>query len=154
MKLRSFKWTVEFTVAPIWVADGFDLSDERAKAMLAHDLGYAYRHELAARVVSAPHSDAIAQAQGYASFQDRLARDASYARDVKEGLYRTNLAPKKPEAEGPVDVLVTIDHAVSALRALSECKVEAAGVTWITIKTTEADRRRLSAHGVPWQFDR
>jgi hypothetical protein len=64
-KTKKFKWTVEFEVAECWVADGFDLTDERAHDMLSRDLGWASGHELKARVVKyAPGAD-VAKAQGY-----------------------------------------------------------------------------------------
>ena len=63
---KTFKWTVEFEVAECWVADGFNLTDERALYMLAHDLGWAnISTELAAKVVSSPSAERIAKAQGY-----------------------------------------------------------------------------------------
>lgn len=48
-----------------WVADGFDLTDDRALQMLAGDLSYAYGHELGAKVIKAPKPAAILKAQGY-----------------------------------------------------------------------------------------
>lgn len=61
----KFKWVVEFEVSGTWVADGFNLTDERAKDMLAHDLQYAYGCELKAKVIKAPEPLDIAYAQGY-----------------------------------------------------------------------------------------
>lgn len=60
-----FKWTVEIEVHDTWVMDGFDLTDERAHDMLSRELGYAYGHELRARVIKAPPADDIRWAQGY-----------------------------------------------------------------------------------------
>jgi hypothetical protein len=62
---KKFRWTVEFTVDETWVADGFELTQERALEMLAKDLSYAYEHELGARIVSEPDQKAIRKAQGY-----------------------------------------------------------------------------------------
>jgi hypothetical protein len=63
---KRFTWTVQFTVNPVWVADGFDLTDERALGMLAHDLSYAnIGTELDAKVLTAPDPDEIAMEQGY-----------------------------------------------------------------------------------------
>ncbi|MCR4308101.1 MAG: hypothetical protein NUV80_06090 [Candidatus Berkelbacteria bacterium] len=62
---RKFKWTVEFTVDETWVADGFNLTDERALQMLSHDLQFAYEHELGAKVIKAPSKDDILRCQGY-----------------------------------------------------------------------------------------
>jgi len=64
-KPKRFKWTVEFTVDETWVADGFDLTDERAMEMLARDLGWAYEHELGAKVIKSPTRKSINVAQGY-----------------------------------------------------------------------------------------
>jgi hypothetical protein len=63
--MARFKWTVEFEVDETWVADGFDLTDERALQMLANDLSYAYGHELGAKVLKAPKPEAVRKAQGY-----------------------------------------------------------------------------------------
>jgi hypothetical protein len=60
-----FRWTVEIEVHETWVEDGFELTDERAHAMLCNELGYAYGHELKARVLTAPKKSEIQKAQGY-----------------------------------------------------------------------------------------
>jgi hypothetical protein len=64
-KTKKFKWTVEFEVAECWVADGFDLTDERAHDMLAQRLSAAYGHELKARVIKYPKALDVAKAQGF-----------------------------------------------------------------------------------------
>lgn len=65
---ERFTWTIKFTVHPTWVADGFDLTDERALDMLSHDLSYAnIGEELDAKVIEAPDADEIAMEQGYES---------------------------------------------------------------------------------------
>lgn len=62
----KFKWTVEFEVDESWVADGFDLTDERALDMLSGDLTFAHiDSELGAKVIKAPDAKAIRQIQGY-----------------------------------------------------------------------------------------
>lgn len=61
---KTFKWTVEFEVSENWVADGFTLTDERALAMLANDLSYAYGHELGAKVIKHPSRMAVLTAFG------------------------------------------------------------------------------------------
>lgn len=68
---RKYKWVVEIEVADTWVADGFDLDDDRAHKMLAEHLPYAYGHELKARVLKAPDPDAIAKEQGYSCAAQR-----------------------------------------------------------------------------------
>lgn len=66
MAKRTFKWTVEFEVDETWVADGFDLDDESAAALLLEGrLSHAYSHEVKARVVKRPPGDWVKQAQGY-----------------------------------------------------------------------------------------
>lgn len=62
---KKFKWTVEFEVDKVWVADGFELTNDRAKAMIEHQLGYAYPHETKAKVIVAPNQKDIRKAQGY-----------------------------------------------------------------------------------------
>lgn len=61
----KFRWTVELEVAEVWVADGFDLTDERAVEMLNNDLRYASTYELGAKIIRAPDPAAIRKAQGY-----------------------------------------------------------------------------------------
>ena len=61
---KTLKWTVEFTVDASWVRDGFDLTNERAKDMLAGDLTLAHDSELAAKVLSAPDAEIIKRLQG------------------------------------------------------------------------------------------
>lgn len=61
-----FRWTVEIEVHETWVADGFNLDDDRAHEMMTRELSHAYGHEVRARVLSAPPADAIAKAQGEA----------------------------------------------------------------------------------------
>lgn len=64
--MAKLKWTVEFSVDESWVADGFNLTDERALDMLAHDLGWAnVETELTARVVKSPSKERIAHLQGF-----------------------------------------------------------------------------------------
>ena len=65
MAKEFYTYTVEFKVHKTWIADGFDLTDERAKEMLAHDLQSAHGSELRAKVLTAPDPELIAKAQGY-----------------------------------------------------------------------------------------
>jgi hypothetical protein len=71
--VKSFQWTVEIEVDETWVADGFDLTDERAHDIMCHALPFAYGYEIKARVLSAPDPDTIARAQGYESDAQREA---------------------------------------------------------------------------------
>lgn len=63
--MKTFKWTVEFTVDKTWVEDGFEMTDERAHAMIQEVLPYAYPSETKAKVIKAPSEEAIARAQRY-----------------------------------------------------------------------------------------
>lgn len=59
-------WIVKFSVDKTWVADGFDLTDERALDMLSNDLRYAnIGGELKAKVLKAPKKKVIRTLQGY-----------------------------------------------------------------------------------------
>ena len=61
----KLKWVVEFGVDESWVADGFDLTDDRALDMLSHDLCYAnIGTELSARVIKRPSKVTIEKLQG------------------------------------------------------------------------------------------
>ncbi len=63
---KRFKWTVEFEVDASWVADGFDLTDDRALDMLAKTLPFSnIGTELGATVVRKPTQVRILRAQGY-----------------------------------------------------------------------------------------
>ena len=62
---KFYKWTVEVQVAASWVADGFNLTNERAHDMLAYDLCGARNTEIKATVIKAPCAKAIAKEQGY-----------------------------------------------------------------------------------------
>jgi hypothetical protein len=71
MTPKFYKWTVEFEVSADWVADGFNLTDERARQMIAGDLEWAREDELKAKVIKAPKASAIAKEQGYGSAAKR-----------------------------------------------------------------------------------
>ena len=64
-KSKRFKWAVEIEVDEKWVADGFDLTEERVIDMLQNDLRFAYESEVGARILKAPSEKAIRIAQGY-----------------------------------------------------------------------------------------
>lgn len=81
-KAKPFTWTVSFTVAPLWVQDGFTLSDERALSMLASEIGTAAEGELSAKVLVAPSPADIAKAQGYQ--KDSMGHIAA-VREFREG---------------------------------------------------------------------
>lgn len=62
--LKRFKWTVEIEVSETWVADGFNLTDNRANDIVQRALPYATGSEVSARVLKAPSPESIAIAQG------------------------------------------------------------------------------------------
>lgn len=59
----QFKWVVEFEIDEVWVADGFEMTDERANAMIQSEIGYAYDYEAKAKVLKAPPQSAIRKVQ-------------------------------------------------------------------------------------------
>lgn len=63
--MTKFKWVVEFEVSENWVADGFEMTAERAKDMIESALPYSYPHETAVKIVAAPDKEAVKVAQGY-----------------------------------------------------------------------------------------
>lgn len=70
--MKRFKWTVEIEIDETWVADGFDITDDRLLDIIAHALPYAYGHEFTGKVLSAPKRSEVLRAQGY----EKEARDA------------------------------------------------------------------------------
>lgn len=72
---RWYEWTVKFRVCGTWVADGFDLTTERAKSMIAGELSHAHGHEIDAETIAAPDPELIALEQGYANAEDKKRKD-------------------------------------------------------------------------------
>lgn len=62
---KPFTYVVRFTIAPIWMQDGFTLSNDRALLMLAGAIGAGSADELQAKVLEAPSALEIARIQGY-----------------------------------------------------------------------------------------
>jgi len=59
-------WIVRFDIDPVWVADGFVMSDTQAIDMLSYKLEFAnVDTELAAQVIAGPSPLRIAKEQGY-----------------------------------------------------------------------------------------
>lgn len=105
---RRFTWLVEIDIDPVWVADGFDATNERAERWLANDLKLARGGEYAANVVSRPSDAAIAAEQGFAGVQewrDSFARRGLRAPrpfDVNaEAFVRL---PATPEGDGLINI--------------------------------------------------
>jgi hypothetical protein len=65
--MKTFKWVVEFEVTETWVADGFNITQDRAIDMMANALPYASGAEFKATVLKAPEPKSIHQTQGYTS---------------------------------------------------------------------------------------
>lgn len=65
MPNKTYKWTVEITVDPIWVADGFNLTEDRLLDILQQELGFVCSHEVGGKVLKAPDPKQIRAEQGY-----------------------------------------------------------------------------------------
>ena len=59
-----FKWTCEIQVNGTWVADGFELTQERLKEMIEREIGYANSCETKARILTSPDTARIRLCQG------------------------------------------------------------------------------------------
>lgn len=81
-KAKPFTWVVRYTVAPLWVQDGFALCNERALAMLAHEIGAGTHDELQAQILEAPSPLHIVRMQGYAKSD---ARGGAVAKELVDG---------------------------------------------------------------------
>jgi len=57
-------WLVKIKVDKSWVADGFDLTKERARDMISDTLPYAYGYEYDAVIVKAPPKAIIRKIRG------------------------------------------------------------------------------------------
>lgn len=105
MKTKPFAWIVRFDVAPEWVADGFNLSDERALTMLGRTLGMACMStELAARVLAAPSALRIVREQGYTKEHPQAGKEVAGVLDGAPYAYAD--VKKRSDA-------VTLDKAIS-----------------------------------------
>ena len=63
--MKDYTWTVKIHISPIWVADGFDLDNDRLQDMLMSELNCATDSEVSGEVISAPDSKQIRVEQGY-----------------------------------------------------------------------------------------
>lgn len=68
----KFKWTIEVEMDEAWVADGFDMTDERVSNMLQAYMPHVYGHEVGGRVLKRPPDEAVAKAQGYKTVEAYL----------------------------------------------------------------------------------
>jgi hypothetical protein len=63
--MKTFKWVVEFEVTETWVADGFNITDQKAMSMMEKALPFASGAEFKAKVIKAPAAKLIRITQGY-----------------------------------------------------------------------------------------
>lgn len=63
--MKTFKWVVEFEVTETWVADGFDITNQKAIGMMEDALPFASGAEFKATVLKAPDPKLIRKTQGY-----------------------------------------------------------------------------------------
>lgn len=67
-KPESYKWVIELEIDPVWVADGFEADEFHiAEAIRAYSLGYAYPHEVKAKILKRPSKKRILKEQGFES---------------------------------------------------------------------------------------
>ncbi len=64
-KAKRFVWRVEIEVAEVWVADGFDLSEERMHGIMCRALSSARMSEIRCKVLKAPPVADVRKVQGY-----------------------------------------------------------------------------------------
>jgi len=67
MKIKTFKWVVQFEVTENWVEDGFNLTEEEARNMIGNALPFANGAEYKATVIKSPSQTLIRKTQGYTS---------------------------------------------------------------------------------------
>ena len=72
--MAKLTWTVEISVEKCFVADGFELTDERAQDMVLNDLQFAGSHEVKCKVIKTPDREVVAKVQGYKSYKDKAIR--------------------------------------------------------------------------------
>jgi hypothetical protein len=65
--IKPFKWVIEIEVDKVWVADGFDITENSfiAELLLKHWLTHAYGYEVKSKILSSPGKRRIKKMQGY-----------------------------------------------------------------------------------------
>jgi hypothetical protein len=63
--MKTFKWVVEFEVTENWIADGFNITDQKVTGMIEQALPFASGAEFSAKVIKAPDAKLIRKTQGY-----------------------------------------------------------------------------------------
>lgn len=61
---RKVYWTVRIGVDPVWVADGFELTDDNLHEAICELLPYAQFEEIETKVVLRPKASRIRKLQG------------------------------------------------------------------------------------------
>jgi hypothetical protein len=56
---KFYTWVVEFQVNEIWVADGFNLTDKRAKKWIERDLLFSFPEETKTKVIQSPPKELL-----------------------------------------------------------------------------------------------
>lgn len=59
------KYVVEFGIDESWIQDGYELTQNRVKAMIEKELSFAYSGETYAKILEMPTDEQIAQIQGF-----------------------------------------------------------------------------------------
>ena len=59
-----FRWRIEIEIDEVWVADGFEVTEDRIHDMVVSAIGFARPDEVLVRILASPHPDEILQAQG------------------------------------------------------------------------------------------
>jgi len=77
---KVYWWTMRIGVSATWVADGFDLDDDRAHDMLSHHLPHAFGHELHAEVLHAPDPREVAGEQGFNTVEEANIGEVDYSK--------------------------------------------------------------------------
>lgn len=77
---KKLYFTVRFGVDTSWVADGFNMTSEQAKEMLAHRLSGAYNHEISAVVIKRFPQLEVSKLQGYRSLSAMKKADKERSR--------------------------------------------------------------------------
>lgn len=106
--IQPYTYIVRLDIAPIWVADGFILSDEIALQMLSERLECACMDtELAAQVIAAPDCNRIEAIQGY-----------------KNGAISEQIVSQSPKAYQKHSLLASLNEAIELLDSVAFVREE------------------------------
>lgn len=62
--MKFYSWTVQIEVEASWVADGFELTEDRLKGMIEREIEGSYPSETKIKILEAPNPEAIKKEQG------------------------------------------------------------------------------------------